>query len=246
MTELSRLAKNEIVEAIKGSTLSLAEFSREDGETVYVRHRATGSVLEINDYYSSDKQDWTYWITWRAGTDPLDSEITDRLEGPTVGWLDDIAAYMHAPDLWSELQQDSMVSSLLEGQDNRLFDEREREQIAAWAAGLKLEAKDTWNLPRGQLKLLEAKLDYLVEASRHARRIDWLNIAVGAVGGAFARRNPDTEHRAQDALGSRGESRCLVRPPGAVARTVGGTTTGRQPNATTASAALHADPVRGS
>jgi hypothetical protein len=52
--------------------------------------------------------------------------------------------------------------------------------------------------------LLESKLDYLLEAARHSRRIDWLNLALGAFAGAVLDGilTPDVVQKVLAALGA--------------------------------------------
>jgi hypothetical protein len=93
---------------------------------------------------------------------------------------------------------------MMEGEDNTPFSEEEQEQIAEAVAEVKEQARKTYALPAEQMRLLEAKLDYLVEAAPHTRRIDWLNMALGAVAGAFPGGvlTPDIVHKVLTALGA--------------------------------------------
>jgi hypothetical protein len=101
-------------------------------------------------------------------------------------WLQEIRANHETPDLWAELDKQSSMTELMEGQENTPFSEQERQRIAEAVAEVLRQARETYELPDEQLRLVEAKLDYLVDAARHSRRIDWLNTAVGAIAGAFA------------------------------------------------------------
>jgi hypothetical protein len=73
---------------------------------------------------------------------------------------------------------------LLNETDNSRFSETEqqtiREALESVKAGIVPE------LPETERQLLEAKIDYLIEAARRSRRRDWLNIAYGAVASSFA------------------------------------------------------------
>ena len=78
------------------------------------------------------------------------------------------------------------MSTLMESQENTPFSPEEQSRIAEVVAQVLKQAGETYRLPDDELHLLETKLDYLVDAAKHSRRIDWLNTAVGAVAGAFA------------------------------------------------------------
>jgi hypothetical protein len=101
-------------------------------------------------------------------------------------WLQEIKTNHETPDLWAELDKQSSMTELMEGRENTLFTEAEQQQIEAAVAEALRQTREAYDLPEEQSRLLEAKLDYIVEAARHTRRIDWLNVAVGAIAGAFA------------------------------------------------------------
>jgi hypothetical protein len=117
--------------------------------------------------------------------------------------LQDIKIDQETPDLWAGLGSKTPITELAEGQENTLFSEQEHERIAAVVTEVLAQARETYELPGGELRLLEAKLDYLVDAAWHTRRIDWLNTAVGAVAGAFAGGvlTPEVVHKVLGALG---------------------------------------------
>lgn len=99
-------------------------------------------------------------------------------------WLTDVEKYLQTPDLWSELLQDPGVEDLIDKPDNNSqFDASEQAEIATWAAELKQSAAEQYALDGKQMKALEEKLDYLVDASSRLGRVDWLNASVGAVVG---------------------------------------------------------------
>jgi hypothetical protein len=100
--------------------------------------------------------------------------------------------------------EEPAMATLLEGQDNTPFSQDEQVRIAEVVSQVLKQAKETYGLPQEQMHLLEAKLNYLVEAAPHSRRIDWLNITLSAVGGAFAGGvlTPDVVHKVLTALGA--------------------------------------------
>jgi hypothetical protein len=146
-------------------------------------------------------------VTHQIGDEEPQTTHFDDVEGvlPALDtWLKDSEAEHETPDLWAELGKDEPIAELMEGQENTPFTEQEQERIAAVVAEVLAQAKETYELPEEELWLLEAKLDYLVDAARHTRRIDWLNTAVGAIAGAFAGGvlTPDVVQKVLGALGA--------------------------------------------
>ncbi len=180
-------------------------------------------VEHTNDLWKLSHRDWRDWFAVERVSDPHESinelQVTDQIgdaepqttrsDGfnaiPSVLniWLTASKANHETPDLWAELSK-APITELAEGQENTPFSESEQQRIAETAADVLAQARESYKLPERELRLLEAKLDYLVEAARHTRRIDWLNVAVGAVGGAFAGGvlTPDVVHKVLGALGA--------------------------------------------
>ena len=95
-------------------------------------------------------------------------------------WLDLVREEYETPDLWAELgqQRDVMIGEAVE---NTPFTEEEQEQIAAQLTEAKEYIHANFKLEPEQLARIEAQLDYLVEAAKRSRRIDWRNLLVGSL-----------------------------------------------------------------
>jgi hypothetical protein len=181
--DIHKANRNEVVEAIQQSSFGTAEFSREEGDhAISVRHEPSGSEMVVN----FGEMEWRWSVTWTVGTDPMEHRMIDRLGDATREWLTDLKTDLETPDLFAELGREPGITALGEGQENIRFSSQEQTEIANWITDVKQQAKETYELPEEQMQLLEAKLDYLCEAAAHSRRIDWLNLSIGALGGAFA------------------------------------------------------------
>ncbi len=198
--QLLKKTRNELVEAIKQSGLSLTDFATtEEPDALTIRHEQSASkfVVMLRDLLD-------YEVHWSAGGGNTHRAKADE-DGIAIiarEWIEAVQVEVEAPDLWTELAQGQEISALMESQENTPFSLAEQKQIAGVLADIKKQAVETYGLPPGELRLLEAKLDYLIEAAPHARRIDWLNTAVGAVGGAFAGGvlTPEVVHKVLTAL----------------------------------------------
>jgi hypothetical protein len=65
--------------------------------------------------------------------------------------------------------------------DNSPFTPQEQKGIAERVAAIKADAQSRYRLTDQQMLVLEAKLDYVVEASKRMGRLDWRNLAAGVV-----------------------------------------------------------------
>lgn len=176
------------------------DFDLEHNETQFIlKHRSWGDLFMISESPGGLR------VAYTVGDAKPSSAGLGRPETapPVLGrWLQDIKVNNETPDLWEELGKELQMSDLMEGQENTLFSEDELERVTQVVATVMTEARESYGLPEDQLRLLEAKLDYLVEAAPHSRRIDWLNTAVGAVAGAAAGGilTPDVVHKVLTAL----------------------------------------------
>jgi hypothetical protein len=197
---LDKPNRNALFQVITTDGFDPRDFELDHNEAQFIlKHRSWGDVFIIHE--SPGGLRFTYRVgdakpvSAGLGRPETASPVLDR-------WLQDIRINQETPDLWDELGKELSMSDLMEGQENRPFSREEQERIATVIEQVKRQATETYSLPEDQLHLLEAKLDYLVEAAPHSRRIDWLNTAVGAVAGAFAGGvlTPDIVHKVLTAL----------------------------------------------
>jgi hypothetical protein len=179
----SRLQKwqtNQIFEAIQKVGLDPKEFHLEnDDAEVSIKHRWSASHFTIvpdPSHYvgrcvAGDGMDW-----------PINQYTWQSLVTRIASWLEDVKRDLEMPDLWAELQRDAqLLFGANDGAENRPFTQAEQNEIASRLQALAEHARRTYTLSAAQMRLLEAKVDYLVEAARRLGRIDWLNVCAGAI-----------------------------------------------------------------
>jgi hypothetical protein len=135
----------------------------------------------------------------------LEGYVRKRLGKADATMLAQMDYYLRQKPASDEIpnQEPPPMSSLLEGQENTLFSEDEQDRIARLVDQLKSQARESYALPAPELQGLEDKLDYLCEASSRVGRVDWLNLALGAIVGKFADvvLSSDVAHKVLTALG---------------------------------------------
>jgi hypothetical protein len=196
--EISRVQRNEVAEAIKASDFSSADFETDEGDAaISVRHKPTGSELLLN----FGELGFRFEASWTVGDDPVKGRSANELRFVTQDWLNDLVTYLATPDLWEEIGKEPLTD-LIEGQENTQFSPAEQSQIAAVIAEVLANAKKELGLDDPQFKVLEAKLNYVVEAAGHTRRIDWLNLTLGAFADRTANAvlTPEVMHKVLSAL----------------------------------------------
>ena len=203
---LDRSERNALFYAIQEEGLDPRNFDVvTHNETQWkLQYRAWGTSFAVLKPSGGDSP-ISHRVFYKVGNDA--SKLTNHTSfwGVTSAlkdWLKGSKADHETPDLWAELSKEPRITELAEGQENTPFSAWEQRQIADVIAGILTQARETYELPDDKLRLLEAKLDYLVDAARHTRRIDWLNTAVGAIAGAFAGGflTPDVAHKVLGAL----------------------------------------------
>jgi hypothetical protein len=198
---LEKWQRNAIFEAVTKAELNPRDFALEDDrEEARIRVRGSKSIFVIGRDRSA-----SYRVSKAVGEGPLVGHGANSwlgvLSPPLSLWLSEVKRDLETPDLWAEIGKQPL-SAMMEGEANTPFSKEEQEQIAAVMAEVKEQARETYALPAEQMRLLEAKLDYLIDAAPHSRRIDWLNTAIGAVVGAAAGGilTPDVVHKVLAAL----------------------------------------------
>jgi hypothetical protein len=203
--DLHKSYTNVIIETIRASNLTLGEFvGNETDDSISLRHTPSGAELTIR------RGPLTLDLIYTVGDTPpyrADSangpNMAERFRRGTERWLAEIEREFGIPDLWSDFMRETRMSALLKGQENTRFAPQEQREIAQALLAIKIQAADFYELSAGQLAALEAKCDYLSEAAGRVGRVDWLNIAVGAMAGRFADvlLAPDVVHKVLDSLG---------------------------------------------
>jgi hypothetical protein len=118
------------------------------------------------------------------GTDGSEEEQRpgswDYQFGYVQEWIGCVKREYEAPDLWAELgQQRELAGGELPEVENTPFTPDEQRQIEAQLRETKAFVRKSFDLTEAQYLAIEGRLDYLVEASQHMRRIDWRNALVG-------------------------------------------------------------------
>jgi hypothetical protein len=200
---LEKWQRNAIFEAVTEAELNPRDFELEgDGDEARIRVRGSKSIFVVGRDGSA-----AYRVSKAVGEGSLVGYLAHSWDGvlnpPLSLWLGEVKRDLETPDLWAEIGKQPLAA-MMEGEANTPFSEEEQKRIAEAVAEVKEQARETYALPAEQMRLLEAKLDYLVEAASRSRRIDWLNTAIGAVAGAAAGGilTPDVVHGVLTALGA--------------------------------------------
>jgi hypothetical protein len=193
---IDKSERNEFFLAIQKAGFDPRNFIVEHDEHHWLlTHRSRGHRCELIKEGSTSTGD----LRLRAERKVGDVEFQEIVGGSGIGslalhlWLREIREFQNEPkpwqhdlDLWAKIDNESPIADLMEDQENTPFTAQEQQRIAETVAGVIQQAREAYELSEEQLRLLEAKLDYVVDVARRSWRIDWLNIAVGTVGGAFA------------------------------------------------------------
>jgi hypothetical protein len=100
----------------------------------------------------------------------------------TVGrWLTYLQREHETPDYWNLVAEEGDLLGASAGVENTPFTTQEQVQVRTALRELPAYLQQSQELAPNQLAALEARLDYLVEASSRLGRRDWLNILLGSI-----------------------------------------------------------------
>jgi hypothetical protein len=213
---LDKRQRNELYKAIESEHFDPTEFEFTENHTAAtLEHPRSSARLTISRYIADGMNPVTddpYWQVASRVAEGGEQHTYSSIEEvwkQVFQWLRAIKRLLRAiqvdeqtPDLWEELRKTRQISELMEGKENTPFSKEELARITEVVDEVMRHAKESYGLPEDQLRLLEAKLDYLIEAAPHSRRIDWLNTAIGAFASAFAGGvlTPDVVHKVLSTL----------------------------------------------
>jgi hypothetical protein len=179
---LHKWQSNFIVKAIQGVGLDPRHFdlADDDGE-IRIKHKWSPSCFTIRSkgaslvalYLVGDGPEW-----------PIGEQSWLTLPPRIDHWLEDVKRDLETPDLWAELQREAQLLGDAISDDvieNTPFTADEQNQVAARLQALAEHVRRAYPLSAAQMRALDAKLDYLVDAARRLGRKDWLNVCLGAI-----------------------------------------------------------------
>jgi hypothetical protein len=180
---LNKLSKYQIFKAIQAVGLHPEDFDLGDDDAeVRLKHKRSASCFTIRSEglkYVGRSVAGDFWdmpfeaYSWKA-------LIHQRISS----WLGLVKLDLETPDVWAELHRDDQL--LFSGTsddvtENSRFTPDEQNEIATRLHTLAEDARRTYSLSAAQVRVLDAKLDYLVNAARRLGRKDWLNVCAGVI-----------------------------------------------------------------
>jgi hypothetical protein len=180
-SQMRKWKSNRIVEAIKAVGLDPRQFDLQDDDgTISIKHRWSPScfIIRPKGMHSAATS-----VVGDGGEWPISASSWETIYPRISGWLAEVKLDLETPDLWAELQQETRLFGAISDDvtGNTPFTSDELNEIAARLQALAEHARHTYNLSAAQVRALDTKIDYLVNAARRLNRIDWLNACVGAL-----------------------------------------------------------------
>jgi hypothetical protein len=94
-------------------------------------------------------------------------------------WLQFLERELHAPDLWAEVAKYQITATAGDNRDNEPFTAQQVEQIVMGLNRVRAYIQTNVSPTPDQLRLVNEKLDYLVDAAKRQGRRDWLHTSIG-------------------------------------------------------------------
>lgn len=179
--DLPQYRRNDVFEAVKKGGMGPEEFDFSVGaKEAILRHLPSPARFIL----SGDVTD--YAVRRVAGDGPV-QERTGlswyRVEEQIGLWLSEVKWHVDMPDLWAELQRKRELLAAISDNavENTPFTDAERQQIAGQLQELKEYVGRTGSLSEPQMRRLDERLDYLVDAAKRVGRRDWLLMLAGVM-----------------------------------------------------------------
>jgi hypothetical protein len=179
--QLQKWQKNQIFEAIQGVGLDPREFDFNDADSeVRIKHKRSESYFTVGGnrlpyvgrYVVGDAPAWPYEVySWQT--------LMTRVSR----WLEDVKRDFETPDMWAELQREAELLGDVSNEaiENTRFTAEEQKEIAGRLQELADSAKRKYSLSAEQMRVLDAKINYLIDAAGRLGRSDWRGVFVGVM-----------------------------------------------------------------
>lgn len=195
---MRRIHRNEIFKIIQDSGIGIDRFLIEDdinGEIFYTRISLIDSPFNFvvcisNESYNAFDYSYTLYAPNYPSSEhfpPNDfcgfEEIADNLKW----WLNSVVAtYIEdkvVPDLWEEYKRGSksLDINVVDFDDKRSFDFDEKVNVRLALEELKFLIQNTLSTNEQEQSIVNARLDYLIEAVDRLNVFDWKSIAVSSL-----------------------------------------------------------------
>ena len=180
---LQKSQKNQIFEAVQSAGLDPREFSLEDMgfELARIKHTWSGS------YFILGYEGGMYVGRYVIGEGPEGPYQAARswktLMARVSRWLRDIKRDLDTPDLWAELKNEAELLGGASDQANANtpFTREEQKDIERRLREVEAQVRRTYSLSAEQIRVLDAKIDYLIDAVGRLGRTDWRSMFVGVI-----------------------------------------------------------------
>ena len=188
---LIKSQKNEVLILIKQAGLDPMDFAWEERE----EHEDEFSTDDSNTnrFHRLLHQPSTYacmfgknFLSSTPGPNSQESyEIHPDWNGRYAGvqrWLSYLKREVETPDLWASLaQEQELLSAEPTGTTNTPFTPEQLIQIKQGVDQLRTYLTNTYSLAGENLRVVNAKLDYLIHASKELGRVHWKDIFISTI-----------------------------------------------------------------
>jgi hypothetical protein len=185
---LTRRQRNSIFETLAANGLDPAHCDLEDsyqtpGSHVSVSHEPSGSRFRLWPDHDLDGRYNASMVVGPADLGRRSSCDWDQLIDLLASWASEVRYETHAPDLWTELRQVSLVLTASQVPDagNEPFTPDEQAEISRRFDGVKQLVRERFELTDEQLAAIDQRLDDAGQASARLGRKDWAMMLYGAV-----------------------------------------------------------------
>jgi hypothetical protein len=179
--DLPKYKRRVLFEAIQEAGMDPEEFDLSVGaRDATLRHLPSGANFVLSGDASG------YAVRRVTGDLPVEDRTGlswYRVEQQIALWISEVKWDVNTPDPWAELQRKRELLAAIsdDAVENTPFSDAEQQQIAEQLQDVKESVRRAHSLSEPQMRLLDERLDYLVDAAKRTGRRDWLLMLAGVM-----------------------------------------------------------------
>jgi len=178
---------NQLLEGLESEKWNPADFKWDETPSTNYSHETASRIVHLSSgyYFIFDNVGNAFLSEWSPGRETaitkIQSAAWDQQLKHFKEWLSYLRREVESPDLWSAISHETeIIEAAASDESNAPFSREEKEYVLAGLSEIKQYLLTAHKLDP---ELVEARLNYLIEAAERVGKKDWINLLLSVLVG---------------------------------------------------------------